>query len=185
LAALLFEAKQEPLPGRIIVFGLESDHGADPGKGVGQCPEKSAIAEVDVGEDVDRTLFTYRLAERKVLSRLCTNGIQSSKALRNCSESVIVGSGACVKTHAPIPTTKRPNAHGSHQISRSDPCTPRSTFESSTFRGVGVGVGIAVGLPIVLAVLEVVSTIGLLKGFGAGGVAETFYRSSSEKMMGY
>jgi hypothetical protein len=42
-------------------------------------------------------------------------------------------------------------------------------------------VGIAVGLPIVLAVLEVVSTIGLLKGFGADGVAElaSFFNACS------
>ena len=53
-AAFLFEAKQKPFSGRITVFELQVNDGADPGERVGKDPKQSAIAEARVRGRVDR-----------------------------------------------------------------------------------------------------------------------------------
>ena len=61
-AAFFFKSKQEAFPGWVIVFDLEAHHRADPREGVGQGAEKSAIAETDMREDIDRVKQRLDLA---------------------------------------------------------------------------------------------------------------------------
>ena len=68
-AAFFFKSKQEAFPGWVIVFDLEAHHRADPREGVGQGAEKSAIAETDMREDIDRVKQRLDLAVALYLNR--------------------------------------------------------------------------------------------------------------------
>ena len=52
--ALFLKSEQKAFSGWIIGFDLQPYDGADPGKSIGEDPKQSAIAEIDVREDIDR-----------------------------------------------------------------------------------------------------------------------------------